>query len=116
MTPEPLDPLAQLVDEVMERMDDLITLGVGDFDQRTLDLLSRSERIRWAKRAESHGVTLEEVIHDALKAYGERRTDSSWMQEIPQEELGKIWDNGAGVQVRELETMRRRDRRDRESA
>jgi hypothetical protein len=116
MTPEPLTPADRLVDDILERMDDLIQLGVAELPQSTIEMLSRSEKRRWAMQAESLGFTLEEVIEDCLKAYAEKTTDSSWMQEIPQEELGKVFQRGGGVQVRSVETMKRRDRAARESA
>ena len=48
----------------------------------------------------------ERLIQDALQAYGARKTDSSWMQSVAENEL-ESWD---GMQVQSAKAYRQRER------
>lgn len=100
MSDVPFGPEEKLVEEILERMDDLVQMGVGEWDTKTMDLFSDRERMAFERRAEALGVDLGDALAVALEQYAEAANTNvfnQWMERSEATRMVDMWQNTDGA-------------------
>ena len=112
----PATPEEKLRDIILERIDDMVVVGVHSFEEDLIESIGRTERMRWGRLAKDLEVDLREVFEDCLAEYADKTTDSSWGHELTVDELNAAGFEGETRSVKTMQNQRSADRRSQREA